>query len=402
MDKSLPVQKTASNVSTAETKEYVRFDLSQRIEHAVLLVSFSILGITGLAQKFANTVGGESVIGWFGGIEQTRIIHRSAAIVLMAVSVYHVLALAYRMFVLRVDLSMLPVFEDFRHLYQDILYYIGKRKHMAFYGRYSYAEKVEYLAVVWGTVIMAITGFMMWNPVATTRWLSGEFIPAAKAAHGGEALLAVLAIILWHFYHVHLRDFNQSMFTGKLTEEQMKHEHPAELAHIKSGGDKPLQEAVIRRRQQYFFPAAAILTVVFSFGLYKFATFENTAISYVPTGETAPVYVPFTPTPSPVPSPTPSPVPGGVVLANTWQGGFEQLFNERCGTCHVQGAMGGLSLATYDSTLQGGNEGPAVVPGDPEASVLVQVQSTGNHPGQLTEEELAAVIAWIKAGAPEQ
>ena len=402
MDKSLPVQKTASHVSTVETKEYVRFDLSQRIEHAVLLVSFSILGITGLAQKFANTVGGESVIGWFGGIEQTRIIHRSAAIVLMAVSVYHVLALAYRVLVLRVDLSMLPVFEDFKHLYQDILYYIGKRKHMAFYGRYSYAEKVEYLAVVWGTLIMAITGFMMWNPVATTRWLSGEFIPAAKAAHGGEALLAVLAIILWHFYHVHLRDFNKSMFNGKLTEDQMKHEHPAELAHIKSGGDKPLPEAVIRHRQQYFFPAAAILTVVFGFGLYKFATFENTAISYVPTGETAPVYVPFTPTPSPVPSPTPSPVPGGVVLANTWQGGFEQLFNERCGTCHVQGAMGGLSLATYDSALQGGNKGPAIVPGDPEASVLVQVQSTGNHPGQLTEEELAAVIAWIKAGAPEQ
>ena len=119
------------------------------------------------------------------------------------------------------------------------MYYFGLRKHKAYYGRYNYAEKAEYLAVVWGTVIMGITGFMMWNPIATTRYLPGEFIPAAKAAHGGEAVLAVLAIIIWHFYHVHIRHLNKSMFTGKITEKEMAHEHPAELAQIKAGeGDQ--------------------------------------------------------------------------------------------------------------------------------------------------------------------
>ncbi len=82
---------------------------------------------------------------------------------------------------------------------------------------------------------MIITGFMMWNPIATARFLPGDFIPAAKAAHGGEALLAVLAIIVWHMYGVHIKHFNKSMFTGKISEEEMLDEHPLELADIKAG-----------------------------------------------------------------------------------------------------------------------------------------------------------------------
>ena len=402
MDNTLPADSMAKVRETAK-KYYTRFDVLQRIEHLVLLVSFTILGATGLAQKFATSPGGEAVLGFFGGIEQSRVIHRSAAVILMAVSIYHIVEVLYRILVLRVSLSMLPVPEDFKHLYHDILYYLGLRKHKAYYGRYSYAEKVEYLAVVWGTVIMAITGFMMWNPVATTRWLPGEFIPAAKAAHGGEALLAVLAIILWHFYHVHIRHFNKSMFTGKLSEEEMRHEHPAELAQIKSGqADKKPPQEVVRHRLQFFLPMAIVLTAAFSFGLVKFVTFEQTAIDTVPPGETAPIFVPITPTPTATPLPSPTPGLGGEIQANTWKGAFQELFSERCGTCHVQSNLGGLSLATYADALKGGRSGPAIVPGDPDASLLVQVQSTGNHPGQLTIDELEKVIQWIEAGAPEE
>jgi mono/diheme cytochrome c family protein len=78
------------------------------------------------------------------------------------------------------------------------------------------------------------------------------------------------------------------------------------------------------------------------------------------------------------------------------------MFRNRCGTCHGITAVGGLSLATYEDALIGGDNGPAIVPGNPEASVLVQVQLEGGHPGQLTPEEISAVIEWIEAGAPEQ
>lgn len=86
----------------------------------------------------------------------------------------------------------------------------------------------------------------------------------------------------------------------------------------------------------------------------------------------------------------------------TWDGYFSGLFRNRCSTCHGLTNVGGLSLSTYQDALKGGNSGPAIVPGDPDNSILVQKQSAGNHPGQLTIDELNQVIAWIKAGAPEK
>jgi len=389
---------------TSRSKSFLRFDLLQRFEHLVVLTSFTLLAITGLPQKFPESPLSQGIIGAFGGVTTARQIHHVSAVVLMSASIVHIIDALYRVMVLRTPLSMLPVFSDFIHLYQDVLYYLGLRKQKAYYGRYSYAEKVEYLALVWGTLIMAFTGFMMWNPIATTKWLPGEVIPAAKFAHGGEAILAVLAIILWHFYHVHLRHFNKSMFTGKMSREEMRHEHPAELADIDSGQTwQPPPANRIRRRQRVFFPVALVLTAVMSYGLIKFITLEETApVTSLPQGETAAVFVPLTPTPRPTPIPSPTPAPGERAGENTWDGKFEALFRNRCGTCHGVTSVGGLSLATYESALKGGNSGPAIVPGDPDASKLVEIQSIGTHPGQLTINELNQVIDWIKAGAPEK
>jgi cytochrome b subunit of formate dehydrogenase len=379
---------------------FTRFDLTQRLEHVLLLVSFTTLGITGLAQKFALAWPSQFLLRLLGGIEVTRLIHRGASIVLMVEAIYHILAVLYRVIVQRTPLTMLPVFEDFKHLYQDLRFYLGRRERKARYGRYSYAEKVEYLAVVWGTVIMAITGFMMWNPVATARWLSGEAIPAAKAAHGGEAILAILAIILWHFYHVHVRHFNKSMFTGRMSREEMEEEHPAELAIIESEQESaPASPPALRRRLRVYLPLAALLTLGMVYGVFWFATFETTAAAAAPAGETAPAFVPQTPTPLPPPPPSPT---AGLPTYAAWTNDVEILLSERCITCHGQAASGGLSLASYEQALQGGARGPAIDPGNPESSVLVQVQSLGDHPGQMTEAELAGIIDWIRTGAPER
>lgn len=383
---------------------YPRFDLSQRIEHGVFLVSFTLLGITGLAQKFAQSPLSLGVIQFFGGIDGTRVIHHIAAFVMMWVSVYHVLSVLYRVYVLRVQWTMLPLVDDIKHVYQDVKYYLGFSRHRAYAGRYNYAEKAEYLAVVWGTVIMGITGFMMWNPITTSRVLPGEVIPAAKAAHGAEAVLAVLAIILWHFYHVHIRRFNKSMFIGHLTHEEMEEEHPAELKQIESGeGWQPPPKEVIRRRQKVFFPIAAFSAIVLSWGVIAFVSVEpETAITTVPQGETAAVFVPVTPTPRPTAVPTATPeLPAGVG-AETWEGKYSALLMNRCGSCHGRTAVGGLNLSTYANALAGGNDGPGIVPGRSDDSQIVLVQSNGNHPGQLTIDELQQLIDWIEAGAPER
>jgi len=298
---------------------------------------------------------------------------------------------------------MMPVISDLVHVYQDVMYYLGIRKQKAFYGRFSYVEKAEYLALVWGTVLMGITGFMMWNPIATARWFPGQAIPAAKAAHGGEAILAVLAILIWHIYHVHIKNFNKSMFTGKLSEEEMVHEHPAELAEIKqsSGWSRPNPE-VIRSRTRIFFPSAAIMIIVMSIGIVGFASGEQSAIETIPRGENIQVFVPLTPTPRPTLAPTATAELAEGIAVNSWLGSIEGLIRNRCSTCHGITSVGGLSMGTYQDALIGGDNGPAIVPGDPDASLVVAIQTAGNHPGQFTEGELQRIIDWINAGAPQE
>jgi len=399
----LPMESNSETVSGLKPKAFQRFTIYQRIEHFAFLLSFTILAFTGLSQKFADSSIGQGFMALLGGIEKTRLIHHISAAVMMVISIYHVNEILYKLFVERTPWNMLPVVQDIQHVLQDIQYNLGFRKHRAFYNRYSYAEKAEYLALVWGTVIMGLTGFMMWNPITTARLLPGEIIPAAKAAHGAEAILAVLAIILWHFYHVHLRHFNKSMFIGTLTQEEMEHEHPAELEEIISERAHPaIPLPLLRKRQRMFYPIAGVLSLVLGFGVIEFLTIEKTAIITIPRGETAAVFVPITPTPRPAPTPTPTPGADQLVSSDTWDGFYKALFRNRCGTCHGATKVGGLSLETYQDALEGGKSGPAIVPGEPDASELVQMQASGNHPGQLTIQELDKVINWIQSGAPEK
>lgn len=262
---------------------YIRFTLAQRIEHGFLLASFTILSVTGLPQMFAMTLWGSWMIWAMGGIELVRIIHRASAVVLMLATIYHGGVVTYRVFVQRVRMTMLPGWDDMVHGLQALGYNLGLVKSRPAMGRYNFGEKVEYWAVIWGTVIMVITGFMLWNPIATTNFLPGEFIPAAKAAHGGEALLAVLSIVTWHMYHVHVRTFNKSMFTGRISRHEMEEEHALELAEIEAGiTDPPVPAEVLQRRRRLFYPVATVISITLLTGLYFFVTYEQTAITTIP------------------------------------------------------------------------------------------------------------------------
>ena len=267
----------------ADLKIPRRFTVPQRVEHCILAISFTVLGITGLVQKFGFNPLSEYLISLMGGIEMTRVIHRIAAIVFAALSVYHVIAVGHKFFVQRVRMTMMPVRKDVMDGLHWLGYSLFLRKKPPQMPRYTFAEKLEYWALIWGGVIMVVTGFMLWNPLITTRLLPGQFIPAAKAAHGGEAVLAVLAIIVWHFYNVHIKMFNKSMFTGMLTQHQMQEEHEAEWNALLAGNPNPAgHPAAARRRQLIFIPAAVLIAVIGIGGIYWAATAETTAISTVP------------------------------------------------------------------------------------------------------------------------
>jgi hypothetical protein len=134
-------------------------------------------------------------------------------------------------------------------------------------------------------------------------------------------------------------------------------------------------------------------------GIYGFTTSEKTALTTIPSVlGTLQVYAPQTPTP--IPSPASDQGSGPFVL--TWNGSIGPLFQAKCGVCHGASSSTGLFMDTYANIMKGRQSGPVILPGDPENSRLIQVQSAGGHPGQLSPDDLARIRSWIAAGAPEE
>jgi cytochrome b subunit of formate dehydrogenase len=258
---------------------FTRFPRGQRMQHGLLIASFTTLALTGLSQTMSGTALGERMLGWLGGIERVRIGHRAAAVLLMVTGIWHLLAAAYHVLVLRRPLAILPGVSDLTDFWQTVRYNLGRAAERPRMGRFTFEEKVEYWALLWGTGLMVATGFMLWNPIATTHYLPGQWIPAAQVVHGGEAVLAVLAVLVWHGYGVHVRHFNRSMFTGTMTEAEMRREHPLELDGLLAGpSTTPADEGALRRRRAIFWPLCALVTLALACGLVWFVTLEETAL----------------------------------------------------------------------------------------------------------------------------
>jgi cytochrome b subunit of formate dehydrogenase len=280
-------------------KSYPRFRLGARIEHFILMVTFTLLALTGLPQKFSGIPWVEGLINGMGGIELVRTIHHWSAVILVVGSVYHLFTSAYRFFVKRERMAMVPTLKDAYDIRDTVRYNLGYTNQPPKMAKFNFGEKFEYWAVVWGTAIMTLTGFILWNPIAFTTIFPGSMIPVAKAAHGGEALLAVLAIIIWHMYNVHIRHFNPSIFTGRIPRHIMEEEHALELERLEAGG-KPWPELdlpVLHRRRRVFMVAAVIAGGLMLAGLYWAFTFEETAVTTLPA-VTREIFVPIT-TPGP-------------------------------------------------------------------------------------------------------
>jgi len=376
-----------------------RFSVLRRIEHGILMIAFTVLAATGLPQKYPQSPIALTLLQMMGGLEMARIIHRAAAIALMLLALEHIGSVFYELYVRRIPPGILPTRQDLRNAWQALRYNLGLASSPPRQGWFTFQEKFEYWALVWGLVIMIVTGFMLWNPITTAHFLPGQWIPAAKIAHGSEALLAVLAILIWHVYHVHLRRFNRSMFTGYLSREEMEEDHP--LALEAPPRSVPLDPLETRARARRFWAVYGVFAAFWLVGMVWFVSGEKTAVAVpgpIPDIARVRAYAPLTPTPMPTPSLLNQ---AAADLGSRWEDGIGAFLRRKCGYCHgPRRREGDLDLTTYEGALKGGQSGPAVIPGAPGISPILIWTALGDHPVQLRASERAALWLWIQNGAP--
>ena len=209
-----------------QRRTVVRLTANQRLQHWLLLTSFIVLVLSGFALQYPDSL----LAGLLGANEYLRrIIHRAAAVVMLVVGIYHIGYLALTKDGRRWVKDMVPNAKDVKDLFGNFAYYLGLSRTKPKIARFGYAEKAEYWAVIWGTFIMGLTGLMIWFKIGVFGFLARWWIDIALAIHFYEAVLATLAIIVWHFYHVifdpDVYPVNFALIDGRISEELFREEH---------------------------------------------------------------------------------------------------------------------------------------------------------------------------------
>jgi formate dehydrogenase gamma subunit len=221
----------------------LRMDFSQRMQHFVLAASFIVLAITGFALKFPDSWVAK-LLGSNEGFRRWS--HRGAGVVLLLVGAYHVFYVLTKKEGRRLVRDLIPVTKDLRDLADNARYLTGLSSKKARIGRFGYAEKMEYWAVIWGTLIMGVTGLVIWFKMDVTQFFPRWAVDVALTIHYYEAILACLAIVVWHFYHVifdpDVYPLNWACWKGRVSRHWQEEEHPLEPEASAGNGELPKQD----------------------------------------------------------------------------------------------------------------------------------------------------------------
>jgi cytochrome b subunit of formate dehydrogenase len=227
----------------------VRMNTAARIQHALLASSFIALVISGFALKYPD-----SALSWLMGSSEMvrRGIHRAAACVMIAGGIGHLFFVVFTRDGRKFVMDMLPEVKDVTDVLVSLRHYLVPGTPKPQFKRFGYAEKAEYWAVVWGTFLMAATGLAIWFKLFTTHWAPRWIVDVATTVHYYEAILATLAILVWHFYFVifdpDVYPINWAWLDGKVTPHHYKEEHPLDhevvdqLPHDAPAGDADEEE----------------------------------------------------------------------------------------------------------------------------------------------------------------
>ena len=223
----------------SESAEYVvRMNLWFRIAHWGVMVSFPTLVFTGFALKYPDSWWSQPFALWGSHDALRSELHRAAAVVLLASTVYHIIHLAVNARDRAFLRAMLPKWRDAKDFIDVMFFNLGRRKEPPQFTKFNYAEKIEYWAFLWGTAVMAVSGFLLWFNNFTLRHFPKWMTDAATAVHWYEALLATFSILLWHFYMVIFDPLVYPMdlawLNGKVPAGHYEHSRPGYLQLLQS------------------------------------------------------------------------------------------------------------------------------------------------------------------------
>ncbi len=219
-----------------EGEMFQRFNWNFRFQHMVMFTSVILLIITGMPIKFPDFVLSRYLVNLWGGIHNSTMVHRFGAVMLIYFMVHHLFYTVLSRQGRRDFVLLIPTPKDARDAAQNIRHFLGKSPEKPRFGRFSYIEKFDYWAVYWGCVIMIGSGLFLWFEGIVLKYFPKYVLDVAHEMHSDEAMLATLAIVIWHFYNVH---FNPDRFPGtllwwhgRISEHEMKEEHPLEYEEI--------------------------------------------------------------------------------------------------------------------------------------------------------------------------
>lgn len=231
-----------SEMAERDTKgvEVVRMSVLFRVQHLLLVVSLTVLALTGFALMYHDNWLGEFLIRMEGGVLNRGIIHRMAAVVLMAQLVYHAF---YMLFSREGKQELRLLFiekRDIEDFFQATRFNLGLTADYPRFGKYGYKEKFQYWGATIGILFISVTGIVLWGETYAMKFLPKVVLDLTLIIHGYQGLLAFVILLFWHLYIVHLHPsvfpMNRSWLTGKVSAEWLRQEHPLEYERLKGEG----------------------------------------------------------------------------------------------------------------------------------------------------------------------
>jgi len=220
----------------ASGQQVVRMNLWFRIAHWGVMLSFPTLVFTGFALKYPDSWWSAPFLLWGKHQAFRGVLHRTAAVALIAATLYHFVHLAVNRRDRAFLSAMMPKSKDATDLVGVLLYNLGMSKDEPRFAKFNYAEKLEYWAFLWGTAVMGLSGFFLWFNSFSLRHFPKWITDAATAVHWYEALLATFSILLWHFYLVIFDPLVYPMDTawldGKISADHYRHSRPEYLRSL--------------------------------------------------------------------------------------------------------------------------------------------------------------------------